>query len=310
MEHSGSEEKIRLLCACGARLVAPLRLLGKQISCPQCDRLVSVARDDPDDLSEEPEMLRNDREPIIDRTRSSSPPARANYEPRERWGNPPPIRRRPAGLRFIPRRFARRSPGAAPQKSRKGLSGFKGCLIIGAAAFGALIVFGALLRAIFPSLAEKEKQLATAPKLITPSERLEEAKRKVEYFSTMSDLLKAEELLKGIPPTAAESRDAKSLLAQVAEHKQDVALLGPRPINSGWDSSVREVDQYLKKNVNDYGSIEYIEWSRVVPYGLGERYWVVRCKFRGANVFGGKVIAEKLFLIRHGQVVKVQNWQR
>jgi len=64
--------------------------------------------------------------------------------------------------------------------------------------------------------------------------------------------------------------------------------------NSGWDASVYQVKTYLKENLKDPKSIEYIEWSNVVR---SDDYYMVRCKYRARNSFGGYVIENKIFFI-------------
>ena len=44
-------------------------------------------------------------------------------------------------------------------------------------------------------------------------------------------------------------------------------LTGSAPTNSGWDSSVYQVKDYLKLNMKDPDSLQYIEWSKVVKQG-------------------------------------------
>lgn len=79
---------------------------------------------------------------------------------------------------------------------------------------------------------------------------------------------------------------------------------GEKPENSPWDAAVAPVVSFLKKNLKDPKSVEYIEWSPVTLLELDDGfYWAVRCKYRAKNSFGGYVIEEYVFLIRHGQVV-------
>lgn len=103
--------------------------------------------------------------------------------------------------------------------------------------------------------------------------------------------------------------DRQAELRREAHQKQQriKASAGTKPENSSWDGAVRPVTKYLKTNLKDPKSVEYIEWSEVVPLELdGEHYWVVRCKYRAKNSFGGYAIEEKYFFIQHGQVVSVE----
>lgn len=115
--------------------------------------------------------------------------------------------------------------------------------------------------------------------------------------------------LKAIPDDASEAKQARPLQkkveAKLSKVVADEELLGPKPENSEWDSSVRCVDQYLKQTLNDYDSAEYMEWSPVVRMDTKEGpYWVVRLKLRATNAFGGKIIKEVIFFIRQNQIVK------
>ncbi len=65
--------------------------------------------------------------------------------------------------------------------------------------------------------------------------------------------------------------------------------------NSPWDGSVYEVKSWLKKNVKDPDSLEFIEWSPVSKTKDGG--FTVRAKFRAKNSFGGYVIENKLFFL-------------
>lgn len=62
--------------------------------------------------------------------------------------------------------------------------------------------------------------------------------------------------------------------------------------NDSWDASVSQVKGYLKANVNDPNSLEFVEWSQAIKQGDG---FIVRCKYRGKNGFGALVLEEKLF---------------
>lgn len=74
----------------------------------------------------------------------------------------------------------------------------------------------------------------------------------------------------------------------VAETKEPV-------LNSSYDGSVRQVEDWLEKNFNDPKSIERIEWSKVVKTEQGN--YVVRYKFRAKNEDGGMQIYNKAFIL-------------
>ena len=72
--------------------------------------------------------------------------------------------------------------------------------------------------------------------------------------------------------------------------------------NSAWDGSVSQVKTYLKENLKDPKSIEYIEWSKVFSEG---KYYLVRCKYRAKNSFGGYVLENQIFFInKYSEKVK------
>ncbi len=79
--------------------------------------------------------------------------------------------------------------------------------------------------------------------------------------------------------------------------------------NSSWDSSVSQVKHYLKNNLKDPDSVQYIEWSNVKKDTTllnGRATYAVRCKYRAKNSFGGYVISNSLFYLdSNGNVVHV-----
>lgn len=78
--------------------------------------------------------------------------------------------------------------------------------------------------------------------------------------------------------------------------------------NSAWDGSVRQVEQYLDRNLKDPDSFEAIEWSKVIGNGDG---FAVRCKYRAKNSLGGYVIEEQIFVMnKRGDVISVSDWGR
>ena len=79
--------------------------------------------------------------------------------------------------------------------------------------------------------------------------------------------------------------------------------IGKKPEQSEWDASVQIVKDYIKSNANDASSIEFLEWSKVSSAG---EYWVVRCKFKGTNSFGGVVTENKWFYMQNNEVVKTK----
>lgn len=81
--------------------------------------------------------------------------------------------------------------------------------------------------------------------------------------------------------------------------------------NSEWDSSVTQVQDYLRRNLNDAGSVQYVEWSKVnvISSDTGPyKYWV-RCKYRAKNAFGAYVLQNQIFYLdKDGEVVDVKDF--
>ena len=65
--------------------------------------------------------------------------------------------------------------------------------------------------------------------------------------------------------------------------------------NSEWDGSVTQVEQYLKRSLNDADSYEAVEWSPVQKKGDGS--YIVRHKYRAANGFGAKILVNEIFTL-------------
>jgi len=70
--------------------------------------------------------------------------------------------------------------------------------------------------------------------------------------------------------------------------------------NSEWDSSVHQVKNWLKKELKDPESLEFIDWSPVEKTDYG---YMVRTRYRAKNSFGGYVIENKLFRLTENGVV-------
>jgi len=155
----------------------------------------------------------------------------------------------------------------------------------------------------------------------TASDKLAEGNRLIK-FEASDKVKEGIEHLRQIPKDAPEYKDAQKLLPQAdkwlrdrlaaekkkaqeaAKEQAELALIGPKPESSAWDGSVRCVDKYLKQVLNDYGSAEYVEWSPVAKVNYkGEPYWGVRLRLRATNAFGGKILKDTYYLIRHNQVV-------
>ena len=97
---------------------------------------------------------------------------------------------------------------------------------------------------------------------------------------------------------------------QMAEAKRKAEELerrrGKEPGYMGIKEPVWPVRAYLEGNLKDPDSLQYIKWSHATPV---DDYWLVRCKYRAKNSFGGYVVEERLFYIQQSQVVKVTEAQ-
>ena len=75
----------------------------------------------------------------------------------------------------------------------------------------------------------------------------------------------------------------------------------PIPVvrNNALDASVFQVENYLKKNLNDPNSYEGIEWSPVIIDSADGhlKNYTVRHKYRAKNGFGGFVVENRIFYL-------------
>jgi tetratricopeptide (TPR) repeat protein len=125
----------------------------------------------------------------------------------------------------------------------------------------------------------------------------------------------------GIEPLTSQEQELRaevsSMIAdanlQIAEAERRIAEArrkaeelerrrGPSPGYMGIKEPVWPVKVYLESSLKDPDSLQYIDWSSAAPV---DDYWVVRCKYRAKNSFGGYVVEERLFYIQQSQVVKV-----
>ncbi|HBX45543.1 hypothetical protein [Limibacterium fermenti] len=78
---------------------------------------------------------------------------------------------------------------------------------------------------------------------------------------------------------------------------------GEKPQQDEITGSVRVVKDYIKENAHDASSVKFIEWTKVSPAG---KYWIVRCKYKGANALGGTVTENAWFYIQNNMVVETK----
>ena len=72
-------------------------------------------------------------------------------------------------------------------------------------------------------------------------------------------------------------------------------------VNSSWDGSVDQVKSWLKGNLKDPDSLQFIEWSSVSKTNDGG--FMVRVKYRAKNSFGGYVVENKVFFLNSSGTV-------
>jgi hypothetical protein len=113
--------------------------------------------------------------------------------------------------------------------------------------------------------------------------------------------------LKPTPAPTETARQRRRRLAEqqaarkAREEKAEQERLGERIKNSAWDGAVPAVVDYLKANLKDYNSAEWIEWSEV---SKTEKGYMVRCKYRAKNSFGGYGLYNQVFFMdKNGNVV-------
>ena len=83
-------------------------------------------------------------------------------------------------------------------------------------------------------------------------------------------------------------------------------------INNEWDSSVWQVEKYLKVTLKDPDSYKGIDWSAVKDlgeYSTAPHRYIVRHKFKAKNSYGIEVIENKMFYLdTNGQVINIMNF--
>jgi|GEM_PF-6827358 tetratricopeptide (TPR) repeat protein len=123
------------------------------------------------------------------------------------------------------------------------------------------------------------------------------------------DLAGAREAIDSISRLMPDYEDLAYLEESLAEKKEIIAQIGPKPQNSLWDGSVACVKDYLNKVLLDPYSVKYEEWSAVtlITY-QGQDFWAVRVKYRAKNAFGAYILEEKVALMRNNQVVALLDY--
>lgn len=191
---------------------------------------------------------------------------------------------------------------AAPIKKRSRLKMYGGLSFLG------LVLIGTMLP---EKKIESPKATAlptpTATQALTAAEKLIEAKRITSYGYIKEEYEKAFALLKDIPATAKEYREAQKQIEKLSATYFREEAAGPAPKTSAWNGVPYCIDRYLKQTLSDYDSAEYM--GATVPRKVVDKkgtYWEVSVKLRAKNAFGAKIITTKTFYIQNEQVVEVR----
>ncbi len=99
-----------------------------------------------------------------------------------------------------------------------------------------------------------------------------------------------------------DKRDKYKKKLDAIEAKEAItkAFYGNKPIQSGWDGSYSEVEQYLNRVMKDPSSLDIDQCTGVYKTGIG---WAVHCSYRGKNSFGALVLNSNWFIIRNNRVI-------
>jgi hypothetical protein len=91
-----------------------------------------------------------------------------------------------------------------------------------------------------------------------------------------------------------------------AKEQRILDIVGEEPFVARDGSSV-PVESYLEQTLRDPDSLQFISGTKALIVKLkGQPYWSTRVRYRAKNGFGGYVVEEQTFLIRHLQVVGVK----
>jgi len=97
---------------------------------------------------------------------------------------------------------------------------------------------------------------------------------------------------------AEDAITAKEKAARAAKEADTIARHGRKPDFFEGEATVQV---HLEKEANDPGSIELVGCTGAVPdKKLG---WLIGCKYRGKNAYGGMILAAGMFVVSHGRVV-------
>ena len=171
-----------------------------------------------------------------------------------------------------------------------------GCLLI---FFGFSLVLG-----MIGSFQDKQKEQKAQTALVEKQRQERAAARKRAAVIAVNPKLAAAEREK-----VRREKEEHARKADQAKRERETAEKKTREVvveNSAFDGAVPQVVDYLKQTLRDFNSAEWIEWSEVEKVSGKPYKFRVRCKYRAENGFGGKTIANQIFLLdSNGQVINV-----
>lgn len=102
---------------------------------------------------------------------------------------------------------------------------------------------------------------------------------------------------------SSEEKDTSETTTSSAYTKRHIDIVR----NSAWDSSVKQVEDYLKRTLKDPDSYQSIEWYKVEK--TSTEYRVIH-KYRAKNSFGGYVVQTTEFILNsEGDVISATNYK-
>ncbi len=122
----------------------------------------------------------------------------------------------------------------------------------------------------------------------------------IEAYNNVTDKAIISVLSKKKGLYALESEGAKY---EFNNNEMTIKAVGEKPKQSELDGSVKIVEDFIKDNAKDAGSVKFLEWSKVTDFG---DYWVVRCKYKGKNDLGVYVTEDTWFYIQNSTIVKTK----
>ncbi|CAN5354836.1 hypothetical protein BH10ACI2_BH10ACI2_00250 [soil metagenome] len=113
------------------------------------------------------------------------------------------------------------------------------------------------------------------------------------------------------PKDSKDSKEASDLsfklLDLVRKINTEQATLGEKPAKSNVDGSIVEVKDYLRANLNDYSSAEFVAWSPVTFVRIkGQPFWTVKVKLRAKNAFAAYLLRNTSYFIQRSTVVRAE----